>query len=361
MQRLFTTLLILALFSLIAAAVHGEENVYNCVVCGKPITKTAAVIDGKLYHPECFRCASCGLPIKGDYLRGDNSEYYHPECYEKLHCPTCAHCNKPITEGKFISYEGKAYHPECYRKHVAPHCDVCGKPLEDSFITDYWGNHFHPSHAKEFPVCAVCGRLVWQDDKTWIDEDRCICPICAEQSINTPEDARRLLEVVRDELASIGIVVKTLRLRIELVETQVLAAGREHDKHSQTFAHIQWREGSANNAEATATIRTLSGLPEDFMHGIIAHELMHTWQHENGVDDISLRLREGSANWVSSLIYNRMHTARGQFFLAGLENSKDPVYGDGYRELRTYADRNGVDAVLRMLKTEAEKENPTKK
>ena len=359
-MRLRTALVILLLLTAFSFAGSDEDTVFRCAACGKLITKTAAVIDGKLYHPECFRCAACGLPIEGEYLRGDNGDYYHPECYEKLHCPACAYCGELITEGKYVTYEGKPYHQECYRNKVAPRCDVCGKPLEGSFITDYWGNHFHPRHVKEFPVCAVCGRLVWQDDKTWIDESRCICPICARQSVNNPEDARRLLEIVRDDLASMGIVVKTLRLRIELVDTPMLAAGRDHDKHSHTFAHIQWREGGLSN-DPTATIRTLMGLPEDFMRGIIAHELMHAWQHENGVDEISLKLREGSANWVSSLVYNRMHTQRGQFFISGLENSKDPVYGEGYREIRHYADKNGVQAVLSMLKTEAKKENLYKK
>ena len=47
---------------------YGEdtsESSYYCAGCGKVITKTAAVIDGKLYHPECFICIQCGKQMKG--------------------------------------------------------------------------------------------------------------------------------------------------------------------------------------------------------------------------------------------------------------------------------------------------------
>ncbi len=336
----------------LAPSVRGETEekpVYRCAACGKVITKTAAVVDGKLYHPECFKCAACGKPIEGEYLLGTDGRYYHPECLGRLQRPVCAYCGKPIIEGSYVTYEGSAYHQECYISHIAPRCDICGKPLEGSYITDYWGSHFHPRHADEFPVCAICGRLVWQEEKVWLDENRCLCPVCAAQSVTEPEHARRLLERVRDELASMGIVIRTLGIRIELVERPVLALGRETCKHSHTFAHIRWKEGKAGQSDQTATIRALRGVPEDFMHGIIAHELMHAWQHENGADGLSLKLREGSANWVSSLIYSRMHTKRGQFFLAGLENSKDPIYGDGYREVRKFADKHGVQETLMML------------
>ena len=327
---------------------EGTE-VFRCAACGKPITKTAAVVDGKLYHPECFRCAACDKPIEGEYLRGTDGKYYHPACLERIQNPVCAYCGKLITSGKYITYEGKAYHNECYRHHVAHRCDVCGKPLEGSYITDYWGNRFHPCHTNEYPICAVCGRLVWQD-KIRLDDERWLCPVCARQSVTDPEHARRLLEQVREELASMGIVVKTLTLRIDLVDNPVLAVGREPDKHSHTFGHIYWKEGYAMLGDENAIISVLGGLPEDLMRGIIAHELMHAWQHENSASEAPLKLREGSANWASSLIYSRMHSRRGQFFLDGLEKSDDPIYGKGYREVTRYADRHGIPKTLKMLK-----------
>ncbi|MDP8238156.1 MAG: protein DA1 [Candidatus Hatepunaea meridiana] len=332
-----------------------EENVFRCAACGKVITKTAAVVDGKLYHPECFRCAACNKQIEGEYLRDTDGKYYHPACLERLHRPVCAYCGKSITEKKYITYQGSAYHTECYTKYVAPRCDICGEPLENSYITDYWGNRFHPRHTKEYPVCAVCGRLIWQDDGFKLDDKRWLCPVCASESVTSPEHARRLLEEIRAEMASLGIVVKTLRVRIELVENSALVKKQEPYTHSHTFAYIEWKDGNTKPGDESAVIRALYGAPEDFMRGILAHELMHAWQHENDVSSASIELLEGSANWASSLIYKRMYTKRGQFFLNGLDKSTDPVYGEGYRKIAIFADKNNIHEVLEMLKQEGEK------
>jgi len=342
---------------------YGEDtsaNSYPCAGCGKAITKTAAVIDGRLYHPECFFCFQCGNQIKGEYLKDNEGHYYHPECFEQTQLPVCAQCENTITEGNYITFQGDAYHPECYRKHVAPFCDICGKPLEGSYITDYWGNHFHSRHIDEYPVCTACGRLAWQLDRVQLDDKHLLCSVCTEQSVTSPEQARRLLEEVREELAAKGISVVNMRIRIELVENTLLAAGREVNLHSHVLAHITWKQGQVSAGDETAVIKVLHGLPEDFMRGIIAHELMHAWHHENDAVSISLKLKEGSANWASSFIYREMHTPRSQFFLEGLKVSEDTIYGEGYRQISEYAKKNGVTETLKMLKSESKKNNVNK-
>jgi hypothetical protein len=350
---LVISLLMVIMLSGSAYCDDQSKTGYSCAACGEPIIKTAAVIEGKLYHPECFRCITCDKQIDGEYLKDSEGQYYHPECFEQTQLPNCAHCKKTITEGNYITYQGQAYHPECYRRHVAPSCDVCGKSLEGSYVTDYWGNHFHSSHIDEYPVCTVCGRLAWQRDRVQLDEKQWLCSVCAVQSVTSPEQTRRLLEEVRDELSVKGISVVSMRIRIELVENTLLAAGREPDLHSHVLGHITWKEGQIPTGDESAIINVLKGLPEDFMKGIIAHELMHAWQHENNASDLPLKLREGSANFASSLIYLEMHTPRAQFFMEGLNVSKDPIYGEGYRQLSKFAQQNGVLETLSMLKRES--------
>ena len=341
--------MLLVIILTIAGNVPAPAAEYRCVVCGQLITKQAAVVDGKLYHPECFRCASCNLPIEDEYLKGPDERYYHRACLERLKQVTCAYCKLPITQGNCTTFEGATYHPECYLKFIAPRCEICGEPLGKSFITDYWGNRFHHEHTQQYPVCPACGRLVWKGGIE-IGDGKKLCEICSRVSVTTPEQARALLEQVREELATMGIVVKTLGLRIQLVDRQRLEAGRAAEGHSHAYAHVDWKGGTKNSGDETATVQVLAGLPDDMVDGIIAHELMHVWQHENAADTDSLALREGSANWASSLIYSRLHTKRGQFFLNSLEISQDPIYGKGYRDVAAYADQFGMDAVLRMLK-----------
>jgi len=324
---------------------------YICSVCGKPIIKQAVVIDGKLYHPECFRCAKCGGQIRDDYLKDAEDRYYHRECFPIPHKVVCSYCLKPITDAKYVSYQGKFYHSKCYYESVAPRCDICGEPLGDSVITDFWGTKFHPHHVKEFPSCVVCGRLI-QRDGVELEPDRWMCPICAETAVSTPEKARELLEMTREKLARLGIVVTTLGLRIQLVTFGKLNEGRMSGAAAHNYAAILWNSSRSDLGESTATIKVLANLPEDLMQGVIAHELMHLWQHENGADAAPLELREGSANWASSLIYSQMGNDRGRYFLGGLEKSNDPLYGVGYRNVAKYADSHGVQGVLKMLRAE---------
>jgi hypothetical protein len=287
-----------------------------------------------------------------DYLRDEQGKYYHKSCLERQQQQVCAYCGKPITERNYISYQDKSYHSDCYKQFVAPRCDICGEPLGDAAITDYWGTRFHPKHAKEFPVCVVCGRLVSKDGRE-IEPGRWLCPICQETAVNTPEKARELLEKVREQLAGSGIVVRTLGLRIELVSSVDLRDEHKPAGIAHTYAGVMWNSGHAEMGDETATIKILRGLPEDMTRGVIAHELMHLWQHENGADAASMELKEGSANWASSLIYGQLRSQRGQFFIGSLEKSTDPIYGDGYRKVARYADSNGVDRTLEMLKREA--------
>ncbi len=349
-----TRQIILIILAFVLNSSTQAQKSYFCVACEKEIITQAAFIDGKFYHPDCFVCASCGKTIKDDYVRDKEEQYFHRACSQsKPEKPVCSHCYKPITELNYISFKDKSYHSNCYENSVAPRCDICGEALDKAAITDFWGTRFHPRHAKEFKICVVCGRLIVRDGRE-IEPERWMCPLCCETSVVKPEKAREMLELVREQLASTGIVVKTLGLRIQLETSQQLREGRRPSASStaHAYAGIKWNKGSDAKGDETATLKVLTSLPEDLMRGVIAHELMHIWQHENGVDTAPLDHREGSANWASSLIYGQMRNERGRYFIGGLEKSNDPLYGVGYREIAKYADSHGVDGVLQMLKKE---------
>jgi len=337
--------------SLLPAELAAQQS-YVCVVCGKAIVDQAAVIDRKLYHPECFVCVECGRPISGDYVKSKSGAYYHRSCSNQIDRPTCGYCYKTILDPDYISYQGKTYHKECYRGHVALKCDICGDPLGEAVITDFWGVHFHPRTAKEFPACVVCGRLITRDG-TQLEPGRMLCLVCSGISVQSPERARQILESVREKLARLGIVTTTLGLRIELVSLEELNRERGVSGTSHNYAGVIWNSSKSEFDDATAVIKVLKSLPEDLMFGVVAHELMHIWQRENGVEKAPIELKEGSANWASSLIYSQMGNERGKFFLGGLEKSNDPVYGDGYRLVARHADNRGVSGVLNLLRMEA--------
>lgn len=78
-------------------------------------------------------------------------------------------------------------------------------------------------------------------------------------------------------------------------------------------------------------VRVVSGHPPAATRLILAHELAHLWQAEQHLRQ-DLPIREGHAVWVE----HQLATARGETALArALEESADPVYGDGFRTVRT--------------------------
>ncbi|KUF91639.1 hypothetical protein AM588_10007878 [Phytophthora nicotianae] len=46
-------------------------------------------VDGKAYHPDCFRCAACNGKFTTSKFQVKDGEYYHHECYKQLYHPRC--------------------------------------------------------------------------------------------------------------------------------------------------------------------------------------------------------------------------------------------------------------------------------
>ncbi|RLN97059.1 hypothetical protein BBJ28_00014701 [Nothophytophthora sp. Chile5] len=56
-------------------------------------------VNGKAYHPDCFRCAACHGKFPTGKFQVKDGEFYHHECYKQLYHPRCDVC-----EG-FIPYQ----------------------------------------------------------------------------------------------------------------------------------------------------------------------------------------------------------------------------------------------------------------
>lgn len=53
---------------------------------------------GKTWHPECFACVQCGVPLDLNAFREKDGLPYCEADYHALFSPKCAACEAPIVE-----------------------------------------------------------------------------------------------------------------------------------------------------------------------------------------------------------------------------------------------------------------------
>jgi hypothetical protein len=131
----------------------------KCGGCNTPITDGKQInAMGKPWHPQCFTCTQCAKPLGPNNFFEKNGKPYCEDDYHKLFSPKCAGCHLPITDGNQITAMGKPWHPQCfkctqcavplgpnnfyekngkpycendYNKLFAPKCAGCNTPITD--------------------------------------------------------------------------------------------------------------------------------------------------------------------------------------------------------------------------------------
>ncbi|XP_027202989.2 uncharacterized protein LOC113796898 isoform X2 [Dermatophagoides pteronyssinus] len=141
----------------------------KCCVCHLPIKDKAINALGKMWHPQCFKCTHCGIPLEERNFYEKNGLPYCEKDYMDLFHPKCYGCKKPITDGRQMIAMGHPWHPECFR------CTVCVKPLTPETFKEYQGKPYCEKdyHNLFSPKCAGCtkpitdGKPVFNKGQYW--------------------------------------------------------------------------------------------------------------------------------------------------------------------------------------------------
>ncbi|XP_057475978.1 protein DA1-related 2 isoform X3 [Actinidia eriantha] len=114
------------------------------------------------YHPRGYRvCGGCNRDIgHGNYL-GCMGTFFHPECF------CCRSCGLPIREHEFSLAGKDAYHKSCFKELTHPKCEVCYQfiPTNGAGLIEYrchpfWSQKYCPSHEYDNTArCCSCERL----------------------------------------------------------------------------------------------------------------------------------------------------------------------------------------------------------
>ncbi|CAL1387425.1 unnamed protein product [Linum trigynum] len=366
------------------------------------------------YYPRGYRlCGGCHREIGyGNYL-GCMGMFFHPECFR------CRSCGYPITETEF-SLSGKdPYHKSCFKELTHPKCEVCLQfiPTNSAGLIEYrchpfWSQKYCPSHEHDSTArCCSCERLEsWNARYYSLEDGRSLCLECMESAIMDTGDCQPLYHAIRDYYEGMNMRLEQ-QIPMLLVERQALneaIIGEKNGYHhmpetrglclseEQTVTSVQRRprigghrfggmrtqpQKLIRRCEVTA-ILVLYGLPRLLTGAILAHELMHGWLRLKGYRNLNPEVEEGicqvlSYMWLESEVLpgskssNMASTSSstassssssysnskkggrsevehklGEFFMHQIAHDASPAYGGGFRAANAAVNKYGLRRTL---------------
>ena len=292
-------------------------------------------------------CHSCGDRINGAFFE-TKGDYYHPNHF------TCAYCSNPI-QSQYTTYRSENYHNNCFRDHIARRCSLCRGVIDGHYLVDYWGNAYHATHENEVASCDFCDRLITEtlyDGGVRFSDGRSLCSICHESAVKKIGQARALMTRVATQLRRIGMDFDVVDLELHLIgikKMQQIANYRSHDLRGFTDYHEE-RNLFGRMKKRQIDIYLLYGMPKVEMIGTVAHELTHVWQFLNGRLRNDPALAEGSCNFAAYWVLKQM--APGEetdFIIESMLRDEDEVYGEGFRRVKKYVEKNGLSEWLALM------------
>ncbi|KAM7270585.1 hypothetical protein ACFE04_029799 [Oxalis oulophora] len=352
-------------------------------------------------------CGGCHRSIgSGNYL-GCMGTFFHPDCFR------CRSCGHPITEREFSLAENVPYHKSCFKELTHPKCEIPtnGNGLIEYRCHPFWTQKYCPSHEHDNTArCCSCERLESWNARFYLLEDgRSLCLECMESAIMDTGDCQPLYHSIRDYYE--GMIMRIdQQIPMLLVQRQALNEAIVGEKNG--YHHMPETRGLCLSEEQTVTtiskkprlgghrlvgmrthtqklhrkcevtaILVLYGLPRLLTGAILAHELMHGWLRLNGYRNLSPAVEEGicqvlSYLWLESEVLpgsktNMPSTSHassssslstsvcskkggksgveqklGEFFMHQIAHDASPAYGEGFRLANAAVNKYGLRRTL---------------
>jgi len=152
---------------------------YICHKCRGVIDEGYIKFKGEAYHPYHFNCKNCDGELTED-ARELKGELFCLRCHDKLAVPICGACRRPIEE-RVVTALGKNWHVE----HFV--CAKCEKPFLGTRHYEkrgfaYCETHYHQLFGN---VCFVCSKIVAGDVFQALKKSWCVkcfaCSLCEKK------------------------------------------------------------------------------------------------------------------------------------------------------------------------------------
>ncbi|RYR06294.1 hypothetical protein Ahy_B06g086046 isoform C [Arachis hypogaea] len=162
---------------------YGNENMYQ--------PHPTVPIPVPVYFPMGSRiCAGCHTEIGyGRYLNCLNA-FWHPECFR------CHACNLPISDYEFSTSGNYPYHKSCYKESYHPKCDIPTNPagLIEYRAHPFWVQKYCPSHEHDnTPRCCSCERMEPRETGyIGLNDGQKLCLECLDSAIMDTSECQPL-------------------------------------------------------------------------------------------------------------------------------------------------------------------------
>ncbi|MCL6269200.1 protein DA1 [Sansalvadorimonas sp. 2012CJ34-2] len=282
-----------------------------------------------------MKCHRCKKPLSNHFVRA-MGQVWHRECLR------CEGCDKVIY-GQYIKKQGKPWHQQCFQEKFIPRCDVCKKYLTGQYLQDYWGNNFCLSHRK-YAKCTSCGRVVCgpiTGGGMQFPDGLMICNLCANDGVATNSRAQRLALEMREALKKLGLNLYNAETPVRLADRDELHSNSRHDHHDEhpLLGLAIWSTSFAGKRIVSRDFREIlvqKNLPEEHFRTVVIHELGHAWFFYNNPKGkrLPLKVEEGMCVLLEYLWLRRQKTEEAKYRMKVILETKDPIYGDGFREAK---------------------------
>ncbi|CAH0486913.1 unnamed protein product [Peronospora farinosa] len=369
---------------------HGDG--WRCSTCTFFNINDAASSCAACDAVRIFQCSGCQGEIKYGARTNVNGKVYHPDCFR------CTACHEKFTSNKFQVKDGEFYDYECYKQLFHPRCDVCEDfiPYEPgtqkiSFKVMPFSDLKYCAEHENCDRCCSCQRVEPKNPSRQfhsLSDGRKVCHDCCKYFVLDTKEAEGVVKEVWAYMKSIGINLP--EIPVYLVESPVLNEHRSAHKKAlmngnkpvkghetrglclSEVSQIQHMVRSGKQAvrqvasiEKTRSVNAiliLHGLPYDLTASILVHEATHAFikLSDDFPDHIPPKIEEGMCQLMSYLFLKYKHmmesknskkrTYEGRlrkFYKRQLQNDVCPIYGDGFRE--AYAAYKRVNSLQKMF------------
>lgn len=281
-------------------------------------------------------CAGCGGPIMGAYIEA-MGQSWHPEHF------ICGICRHAIS-GAFFVEEGQPAHEACVLGR-RPKCRDCARPIQGRYREDLWGERSCEACFSK-GLCLYCGGAGERDARS----SDILCKVCRRLAIHEQRMANAFYGEVVDWARSKRLFEGVKQPPMVLYPRERLL--REFPGSHRTLGVAEksvWETPAGASVRADRVV-VVAGLPAPLFQAVAAHELGHVWVAANNIHNMAPLDEEGFCELLSHTWISERGTFGREGLLRSIEASNDPIYGEGFRKMKSIEQRSNINFVMRLIK-----------